>query len=59
MSVAWGNPEEHTKAFREALAEYRREHPEDQREFYELDREPRTLILARQVQIYSEIRGRA
>lgn len=52
MSLTWGNPEKHTEAFRAALAEYRAKHPEDQREFCDLDREPRSLILARQVEIY-------
>lgn len=54
MSLTWGNPDKHTEAFRKALAEYRAAHPEDTREFPDLEREPRTLILARQVQIYRE-----
>lgn len=54
MSVQWGNPEKHTEAFRAALAEYRANHPEDNRRFEDLEREPRSLILARQVEIYRE-----
>lgn len=54
MSLSWGNPEKHTEAFRAALAEYRANHPEDNRRFEDLEREPRSLILARQVEIYRE-----
>lgn len=54
MSITWGNPDVHTEAFRRALAEYREQHPEDKRPFEDLEREPRTFIFRRQVEIYRE-----
>lgn len=54
MSVAWGNPKEHTEAFVKALEEFHREHPEECRPFQDLDRELQRTILARQVELYRE-----
>ena len=55
MSLNWGNPDQHTEAFKRAWNEYRETHPEDLRPFYELEREPRTAVLARQLEIYREL----
>lgn len=55
MTLEWGSPTQHTEAFHQALEEYRREHPDDTRPFHELELEPRTFILARQVEIYREM----
>jgi hypothetical protein len=55
VTLEWGSPTQHTEAFHQALEEYRREHPDDTRPFHELELEPRTFILARQVEIYREM----
>jgi hypothetical protein len=52
MSLVWGNPSQHAEAFQAAIAEYREHHPDDLRPFHELEREPQSFILARQVEIY-------
>ena len=57
MSLSWGNPEEHTRAFVKALEEFHREHPEEHRPFKDLDRELQRVIMARQVEIYQELRA--
>jgi hypothetical protein len=55
MSLNWGNPLEHTEAFKRAWSEYQEANPEDLRPFYELDSVPRTAVLARQLEIYREL----
>jgi hypothetical protein len=55
VSVNWGNPLEHTEAFKRAWSEYQEANPEDLRPFYELDSAPRTAVLARQLEIYREL----
>lgn len=54
MTIAWGNPEEHTRAFVQALEEFHRDHPEEHRPFQDLEYEKQRVILARQVEIYSQ-----
>jgi hypothetical protein len=55
MKTSWGNPEEHSAAFKAAMEEFYRQHPDQAgRKLFELDRESRTHVLARQVQIYRE-----
>jgi hypothetical protein len=59
MSVIWGNPDEHNRAFREALEEFYRQNPEEHRRFHEMGYELQRLILARQVEIYKEFEAAA
>jgi hypothetical protein len=57
MSLTWGNPEEHTAAFRDALEEFYRQNPEEHRRFHEMGYDLQRVILGRQVQIYTERRA--
>jgi hypothetical protein len=51
----WGSPQAHTDAFVKALEEFHREHPDEVRPFEDLDREAQRAIIARQVEIYSQV----
>jgi len=51
----WGNPQAHTDAFVKALEEFHRDHPDEVRQFVDLDREAQRAIIARQVEIYSQV----
>jgi hypothetical protein len=57
-ATGWGNPKAHTAAYQAAMEEFYRARPELRgRKLFELDRDDRTLVLARQVEIYRDRGG--